>query len=229
MDLVSSIYCNQNSSYFGCSPEGDEPLGYIGGPNGYVIARLHSKSYKGSCSSIYVPSELPVCPGVIQGGILEGILVRIEGDHGIQYVAKCSVYSLVLLPREGSCLTSIFIEGESAGVVSPLSIHKGDEVGQDNIRVSDFFVPLHTDKAFIVQRLQCSQELGHRKLSFPDKNASFSVAIPKPDKADICTQCLYRCFCAFRGGEEGLPCIPRRSQGSGGEGGEIWKEGAGLR
>ena len=162
-----------------------------------MVSRLDAKGDESRSSSIYITPELSIGSRVIEGCILKCILVRIKRHHCVQDIAESSVYCLIFLPRKSSCLTSVFIESKGRGVITTLSIHERYKVGKNNVRVCDFFVPVHSNEAFIVKRLQCTQELRDWEFSLPDKDTFFSVAISKAHIADICTQSLYCSLCTF--------------------------------
>ena len=83
MDLIGGVDGDQHSADFGGGPEGDEPLGHIGGPDGHMVAGFHPHGDEGPGKLIYVIPELGIGPGVVQGGIAESILIRELVDHPV--------------------------------------------------------------------------------------------------------------------------------------------------
>ena len=98
VDLVRGIHGDQNSADLGGSPEGQKPLGHVGGPDGHLGTGFDAKRNKSPGKFVHVVAELAVGTGVVQRGVFDGQLVGEGFHHGIQYLGEGLVDQCALFP-----------------------------------------------------------------------------------------------------------------------------------
>ncbi len=135
MDLVGCIDCYQNCPDLNCSPEGDKPLGHIGGPYGYMVAGLDAQRYQGTGKGIHIVPEFRIGPGVIMGDVPECILIREFINHAVQHLGQGKVDEGVFLPDIMPCTCVIGIQAASAGILFQIPGHVIGKIREYNAGV----------------------------------------------------------------------------------------------
>ena len=98
VDFIGGVHRNQHGADLGSRPEGDVPLGYIGGPNSHMVPLLHAHGNERPGKLVHVISEFRIGAGVIQLGVLKADLVGELLDHPVQHVGERGVDEGLLGP-----------------------------------------------------------------------------------------------------------------------------------
>ena len=91
VDFVGGVDGYQHRADLGSGPEGNIPLGHIGGPNSHVVAGAHAHSDQGPGKGVHIVPELGVCTGVIQSGVPESVLIRKLLHHAVKHLRKSQI------------------------------------------------------------------------------------------------------------------------------------------
>ena len=98
VDLVSGVHGDEDRADLRGGPEGQEPGGNVGGPDGDLAAGLDAEGHERSRELVDVVPELGVRAGVVEGRELDGGLVRELFDHAVEDFGEGLVDELFLLP-----------------------------------------------------------------------------------------------------------------------------------
>ena len=217
VDLVGGVHRHQYGADLGGSPEGDEPGGHVGGPNGHVIAGLHAQRDQGGGALVHIPTELGVGAGVIQGGVFERVLIGVFFRHGVQNRGEGGIDHVVLFPdkRAGLCpivvgvLIALLFPAEGGEII--------DKMGQHDVRIVDLLVPRGADVAVVIQGGEGTHQLLHGQIPLADEDGAAVFHIAQAHVLDVRAQGLNGRFRAFARTEIGAPHVPGRADGGGGE------------
>ena len=158
VDLIGGIHGDQDRTDFGSGPEGQEPGGYVGGPDGDFGTGPDPQGHEGSRELLDVVPELGIGAGVVEGREFDGQLVRELFDHSVEDFREGLVDEFFLLPDivAGVSLVPLQVFFIVAG--RPEAAHAALEVGQDDLDVVDAFdpcgIPLKGNEAVIVDGAQ---------------------------------------------------------------------------
>ena len=212
VDFIGGVHRHQHRADLRRGPEGDEPGGYVGGPDGHLVAGLHPQGDEGPGKLVHVVPELGVGPGIVQGGVLKGVLVRELLHHPVQHLGEGAVDDDVLLPH---------VLARSGGVVveaafPPLPLEAGHidgVVGENHFRIVQALhpggVPEQGNKAVVVDAAQGVHQLphGHGALARQLRRTG-GRAVGKAHMADVGPQVgdgLLRSLPLHQAGAVGVP------------------------
>ena len=142
VDLIGGVHRNQHRADFGGGPEGDVPLGHVGGPNSHMVPLLHPHGDEGPGKLVHVIPELGVGAGVIQLGVLKAELVGELLDHAVQHIGEGGVDEGLLGPDILACMAVIvlklpFLHGEGGEIV----VHIVGKLGEHHAGVGELLGP----------------------------------------------------------------------------------------
>ena len=192
VDLVGGVHRHQHRADLRCGPEGDEPGGHVGGPDGHLVAGLDPQGDEGPGELVHVVPELGVGAGIIQCGILEGVLVRELLHHLVQHLGEGAVDDDVLLPHILAGAGGVVVE--VAFPALPLEAgHVDGVVGEDHLRVIQALhpggVPQQGDESVIVDAAEGVHQVPHGQRALADKLWGAQVrAVGEAHVADIGAQ-----------------------------------------
>ena len=110
VDLVGGVHRHEHRADLRGGPEGEEPLGHVGGPDGHLAAGAHAQAHQRPGELVHVVPELAVGAGVVQGRELHGQLVRVVLHHRIQHLGEGLFDQGLLLPGIGARVAVVPVE-----------------------------------------------------------------------------------------------------------------------
>ena len=217
MDLVGGVDRDQNRAQLGGGPEGDEPFGDVGCPDGDLAAGLDAHGNQGPGEGVHIITELLIGSGVIQGGVFEGILVGEFLHHAIQNLREGQVDQFVLFPDVLAGAVMVEVEGLLFASGAVEAVHVVDEVGEDDLHLLNVFqplrLPLQGDEAVIVDRGQGAHKIVNGHGAFADQVVGAGVVgIPQMHMADIGAQIFDGGVAAFAEVPVGMVHVPQDAQ-----------------
>ena len=84
VNLIGGVHRDQHRADLGGGPEGDVPGRHIGGPDRHFHTGFHPQGDQGPGKVIHILAELFIGSGVVQRGVLEGILVGEFLHHAVE-------------------------------------------------------------------------------------------------------------------------------------------------
>ena len=212
VDLVGGVHRHQHRADLGGGPEGDEPGGHIGGPDGHLVPGLHPQGDQGPGKLVHVVPELGIGPGIVQRGVFEGVLVGELLHHFVQHLGEGIVDDDVLLPDILPGAGGVIVEVALPSL--PLKAgHVDGVVGEDHLRVVQALhpggVPQEGDEAVIVDAAQGIHQILHRHFALADQlGGPDGRAVGEAHMADVGPQVgdgLLRGLLLHEAGAVGIP------------------------
>ena len=195
MDLVGGVDGDEDRADFGGGPEGDVPGRDIGGPDGDLRPGFDAQRHQGTGEVVHILPEFLIGAGVVEGGVLEGVLVGEFLHHPVEDLGEGQVDQLVLLPDVLAGAVVVEVEGLllASGVVE--AVHVVDEVGEDDLPVLEILhplgLPLEGDEAVVVDGAEGPHHVGHGQGALADQVVGLGVVgVPQVDVADVGAQVL---------------------------------------
>ena len=173
VDFIGRIHGDEDGADAGAGPEGNIPGRDIRGPDGDLGTGGYAEGDQGPGKAVHIVAELGVGSGVIQGRVLEGILVREFLRHAVQDLAEGFIDELVLLPDIAAGAVMVEIKGFllALGVVE--TVHIVDEMGEDDFTVGEIFHPLRFpfqgDETAVIDGGEGVHHAGDREGAFTDE------------------------------------------------------------
>ena len=212
MDLVGGVHRHQHRPDLRSGPEGNEPGRNVGGPDRHLVAALDPQGDQRPRKLVHIVPELGIGPGVVQRGILEGVLIRELLYHPVQHLGEGAVDDDVLLPHILARPGGVIVQAALPSL--PLKAgHVDGVVGQDHLRVIQprhpGGVPEQGHEPVIVDASQRVHQLpqGQRPLAY-QLRASQLRAVGEPHVAHISPQVgdgLFRRFLLHQAGAVRVP------------------------
>ena len=198
VDLVGGVHRHQDRADLGGGPEGDEPGGHVGGPDGDLVPLLHPQGDQGPGELVHVVPELGIGASIVQGGELEGVLIREFLHHPVQHLGEGLVDDQLLLPGELARVGRVLIEGGPGTVGVVESGHEVDIMRKNDLQIVDLRhpggVPLQGEEAVVVDAAQGVHHdaQGHIPLAHQPglHHPVHHDAVPHMDVAHISAQVL---------------------------------------
>ena len=198
VDLVGGIDGDQHRAQLDGGPEGDVPLGDVGGPDRHVGACLDPHGDEGAGEGVHVVAELGIGAGVVQGGVLEGVLVGELLHHAIQHLGEGQVNELILFPHVLTRMGAVEVQGTAllGGIVELL--HEAHELGENDLHVVQLLAPLRIpdqgDVAVVVDRTQSQHDIRNGELTLTRQAELQALlgahGVAEVDVADVGAQIL---------------------------------------
>ncbi|OPZ74062.1 MAG: hypothetical protein BWY80_00732 [Firmicutes bacterium ADurb.Bin456] len=135
VNLVGGVHSDENGAYLGGCPKSDEPLGDIGGPDGDMVTGPYAQGDQRAGKCIDIIPELGICPGIIQGGIAEGILVGKLLHHPVKHLGKGQIYQFVLPPDIFSRACVVFEQVPLYHAYTAVTAHVVGKVRENHSRI----------------------------------------------------------------------------------------------
>ena len=158
VDLIGGVHRHQHRPDFGGGPEGDVPLGHVGGPNSHMVPLLHPHGDEGPGKLVHVVPELRIGAGVIQLGVLKAELVGELLDHTVQHIGEGGVDKGLLGPDVLAGLAQVVLEAMVAAALGQVLGHEIGKVREHDARVAQvghiLFDPLQGNKALVIDGAQ---------------------------------------------------------------------------
>ena len=220
VDLVGGVHGHQHRAQLDGRPEGDVPLGHVGGPDRHVSAGLDTHGNERAGKGVHVVAELGVSAGVVQGGVLEGVLVGEFLHHAVQHLGEGQVNELILFPYVLTRVGAVEVEGTALlGWVVEL-LHEAGELGENDLHVVQLLapdgIPDQRNVPVVVDRAESQHDLGNGKLPLAGQ-AEFqaivgSSGVAEVDVTDVSTQILDDLLGGLATAEVGGRQLPQGSQ-----------------
>ena len=212
VDLVGGVDRDQHAADPDAGPEGQIPLGHVGGPDGDVVALFDAHGQKGPGEFVYLVLELRIGAGVVQGSVAEGVLGGKFTGGPLQHLAEGAVDEGVLFPQV--LARAPLVGGQAIGV--DVVGHVVGEVGEHDAGVGEVrgpaLDPLQRHIAVVVDGIQRLQGLldGHVALAH---HAVFDLAVLHDGVLDVevfdaLAQVFDRGLRAFAEEAEGVVYVP---------------------
>ena len=216
MDLIRGIHRNQYSADLSDRPECNVPFGNVGRPNCHVRAGANAQRQECARALVYVATELCIGSGVIQCGILKGILVGEQLDHTVKHLREGHIDQRVLFPhilaRVRIVIVQIILRAGGVGK----TLHIGCELSQNDLGIVNVCnpggIPLQGDKAVVVDRGQRTDQILHRQVALAHKAVFAVLGVAHVNVLDVCTQVGNGRFGRFACLKAGVVHIPKRAQ-----------------
>ena len=126
------------------------------------MTRLNTQRNQRRRHPVHIIPELGIGTGVVQRGVLESILVGVTLGHFVQHLRESQVDGVEFLPGVGTGMGPVVIDRLASALFGRKPFHIADKMGQDDIFGGNLGIPVHADKAVIVQRAQRIHEIQHR-------------------------------------------------------------------
>ena len=221
MDLIGGVHGDQHRADLGGGPEGDVPLGHVGGPDGHVVALFHPHVDEGPGELVHIVPELGVGAGVVQLGIAEGVLVGELLDHPVQHVGEGLVDEGLLGPHILACVALVVLEDAGAllllGQGGHVVVHEVGELGEHHAGVGELahpaLHPLQGDIPVVAGGEQLVQHLGDGQVALAHHAvlhlAVLHHAVLYMDVLDVVPQVLHGLGGGLPGPAVGVVHIPQ--------------------
>ena len=225
VDLVGGIDGDQHRAQLDGGPEGDVPLGDVGGPDRHVGACLNAHGNESAGEGVHVIAELGIGAGVVQGGVLEGVLVGELLHHAIQHLGEGEVNELILFPDVLTRVSTVEVQGAAllGGIVELL--HEAHELGKDDLHIVQLLAPAgipdQRDVAVVVDGAESQHDLGDGKLTLARQAELQAVLDPagvaEVDVTDVSAQVLDDLLGGLTASEVGGRQLPQCAEAVAGE------------
>ena len=182
MDLVGGVHRHQHRADLRGGPEGQKPLGHVGGPDGHLAAGPHAQGNQGAGELVHVVPKLAVGAGVVQRGEADGLLVGEVFHHRVQHLGEGLVDQGLLLPDvfAGVAVVPVQVLAVQPGALE--AGHAAGEVGQQDLDVREAVdpvrVPLQGDEAVVVDRAQGVHQLAYGQAALAHQLGHVDIALP---------------------------------------------------
>ena len=172
VDLVSGVHRNEDGADLGGGPESDVPGRNVRRPDGHFTAGGHAHGKEGPGEVIHIVAKFAVSPGVIQGGVAEGVLIGKFLHHAVENLREGFVDELGLGPHVFAATVVIGIERMFFAVLFVEPIHIGNEVSENHFGIVNFrepfFLPFHGNIAVVVDGSDGVHDLLNGQGAFAD-------------------------------------------------------------
>ena len=177
-----------------------------------MVAGLDPQRNQRSGNLVHILPELGIGSGIVQGSVLEAVLIRITLCHLIQNLREGQINDIVLLPGEGAGFAAVVVNRTAALFGGSQPLHEADEMGQNNILRGNILIPIHAEESVVVQGLQGIHKVFHRKIAISQEYILAALTVSDTDIADVGAEGLNSGIGILLAPEIGFPDIPAHAQ-----------------